>query len=255
MVSVDRSCPAKSNLECFSYGRCLEITEFELSALCFPLDSFHIVEDGADYSADHAPLHRLSASFVGHVPLERMSQFGNWKCLEPDSTGASQNSQKNSVTAEDHIFDSRHGRDLERNAGLECSHMAGMNPQSFAGLKIANHEFSRKFEPSGAQSAHLLQQKAVAAENARAQRLLKANADLNLRSGAEEAVAVNHVLVSGRDFNGYDVTWEFGREGELTRDADSPVLSHKNGSPAGNPLEHAEKTSAAAKLGVRHHLD
>ncbi len=42
----------------------------------------------------------------------------------------------------------------------------------------------------------LLEEEAVAAEDSRAERLLEADAERDAGGGAEEAVAVNHVLVS-----------------------------------------------------------
>ena len=98
--------------------------------------------------------------------------------------------------------------------------MAGMYAQSFAGLKIAYHELSREFEPGRALSADLLQKKAIAAKDSRAQGLLKADADLNLWSGAQEAMPVNHVLMSRRNFDGHDMPREFGSEGEFPRRTD-----------------------------------
>jgi len=47
-----------------------------------------------------------------------------------------------------------------------------------------------------------LQKEAVAAENSCAERLLEADTDLNLRRGAEESVAVDHVFVSRSNFDG-----------------------------------------------------
>ncbi len=86
-----------------------------------------------------------------------------------------------------------------------------MNAQIFAGLKVARDQFAGEFEPGNTLSAESLQQEAISAENARAQRLLKTHANLNLRGRAEEAVAMDHVFVSGRDFDGNDVPGEFGR--------------------------------------------
>ena len=217
--------------------------------------SLHVVEDGTDDSANYAALHGLSADFMGHVLRQGMSQSGDGQGLQPDSAGAGERRQENSVAAEDHVLDAGHGRDLERDARLERAHVTGMDAQSFAGLKIAHYQFSGEFEPGGALSAGLLQQEAVAPENSRAQRLLEADADLNLRRGAEEAVAVNHVLVSRRDFHGDDVAGKLGREGELAGGADGAVFGHKDGAAAGHALEHAEQSSAAAELGVRGHLD
>ena len=77
------------------------------------------------------------------------------------------------------------------------------------------NDFAGEFEPRGALPADLLQKEAVAAEDARAERLLEADAELDLRRGAEKAVAVNHVLVSGGDVDGKDVAGNAGGKGDL----------------------------------------
>src|SRR5208337_832830 len=124
------------------------------------------------------------------VRRQGVRQLGNGQGLEPDSSRAGQRREKNPVPAEDHVLDAGHSRDLERNAGLKCAHVAGMHAESLAGLKIAHDQLSGQFEPGGALSAESLQQETVAAENARPQRLLEADANLNLRRGAQKAVTV-----------------------------------------------------------------
>jgi hypothetical protein len=88
-----------------------------------------------------------------------------------------------------------------------------MDSESFSGLKIFDDEFAGKFEPGSALSAEVLQEEAIAAEDARAERLLESDADLNLRRCAQKAVSVNHVFVAGADFNGHDVAGKLGGEG------------------------------------------
>src|ERR1700733_13652468 len=61
--------------------------------------------------------------------------------------------------------------------------------------------------------------------------------------------------MSGRNFNGNDVSRQFGAEGQLPRRTDGAVLSHKNRSATGHAFEHAEQASAAAELGMRGHLN
>jgi hypothetical protein len=85
--------------------------------------------------------------------------------------------------------------------------------------------------------------------------LLEAYADLNLRRAAEEAVAVDHVVVRGGDFYGDDVAGEFGGEGKFADGALGAVFGHEDGAAAGYALEDAEEASAAGELGVRGHLD
>ena len=99
-----------------------------------------------------------------------------------------------------------------------------------------------------------MQQEAVAAKDARAQRLLEADADLNLRGGAEKAVAVNHVFVSGRDFDGHDVAGEFGGERDLAGGPGGAVLGHENGAAAGHALGRIRGTDGTFPKSVNFHF-
>src|ERR1700677_3741149 len=148
--------------------------------------------------------------------VDGVSQLSDWQRLQPDFPWTREGGKKNSVAAEDHILDARHGRDLERYAGLKRSNMARMNAQSFAGLQVAHDEFPGEFEPRRSLSGESLQQEAVAPEDARAQRLLKGDINLYLRSGTEKAVTVNHVFVSWRDFDRHDVARQLSGKGQFT---------------------------------------
>src|SRR5262245_44323264 len=119
-----------------------------------------------------------------------------------------------------------------------------MHAQSFARLQIADYEFAGEFEPGGALSAEVLEQEAAAAEDACAERLLEADGNLNLRRGAEKAVAMNHVLVPGRDLNRHDVSRQLRRERHFARSADGAVFGHEDGAAAGHALQNAEQASA-----------
>jgi len=75
--------------------------------------------------------------------------------------------------------------------------MAGMDQQRLALLQIAGDELAGELEPCGALTAELLQQKAAAAEDARAEGLLESDADLNGGRCAKKAMAMDHVVVAG----------------------------------------------------------
>jgi len=92
-----------------------------------------------------------------------------------------------------------------------------MYAESFAGLKIAHDEFAGEFEPEGALSGDALEYESAATENSRTQRLLEAQADLNLRSATEESVAVNQIFVPGGNFDGNDVAGKLGGESQFAR--------------------------------------
>ena len=88
-----------------------------------------------------------------------------------------------------------------------------MDAESFPGLKILDYQFAGELEPCGALSAEVLQEEAVATEDAGAERLLESDADLNLRRCAEKSVSVNHVLVAGANLDRHDVAGKLGGEG------------------------------------------
>ena len=50
-----------------------------------------------------------------------------------------------------------------------------------------------------------LQQETISAEDTGTKRLLKSDAQLDLRRGAEKSVTVNHEFVTGGDFDGNNV--------------------------------------------------
>src|SRR5260370_27648532 len=161
-----------------------------------PSCSLHSIQNRSHNSSHDATLHVLRASLVRQVFIDRVRQLGNRERLQPDSARASERSQENSVAPENHVLDPRNGRDLKRHAGLKCADMPRMDPQSFSRLQIAHHEFAGEFKPCSALPAEPFQQKATAAKNTSAQRLLKPERNLNLRRGAHKAVAMNHVFAS-----------------------------------------------------------
>ena len=63
-----------------------------------------------------------------------------------------------------------------------------------------------------ARAGKLLQDEAVAAENAGAERLLKAHRELHAFGRAEKAVTVDHVVVSRRDVDLHDLARNLGGE-------------------------------------------
>src|ERR1700690_888906 len=95
--------------------------------------------------------------------------------------GPASDARKIPSPPKNHVLDSRHGRDLKGNARLERAGVPRIPPQGFARLQVLHDQLTRKLDPCGSRSADVLQQEAVAAENSRPQRLLEADADLDLR--------------------------------------------------------------------------
>jgi len=135
----------------------------------------HAIQNRSDDSSDYAAFYGFSASFTWQVFINGVGELSNRKRLQPDPPRPGERREKNSVAAEDHVFDAGNGCDLKRHAGLKCADMPGVNAQSFARLQVADDEFARKFEPCCALAAEVLKQEAAASENARAKRLLEAD--------------------------------------------------------------------------------
>src|SRR5215469_6449560 len=127
---------------------------------------FDSVQDGTDNAANHAALDGAGGVFVGQVLVDGVGQLGDGKRLQPDSSRASERSEKNAIPAENQIPDARHGSHLKRNAALESTDMAGVHAQGFAGTEVANDEFAGEFEPGSPLPGEFLQQKSVTTENA-----------------------------------------------------------------------------------------
>src|SRR4029077_15080067 len=80
-------------------------------------------------------------------------------------------------------------------------------------------------------------------------------ADLDLWSGAQKAVAMNHVVVAAADFDGQDMSRNLGSEGEFAARADGTVLGHEERAAAGYALDDAKEAAASRHLSIRAQLD
>ncbi len=184
-----------------------------------------------------------------------MGEPGDGEGLEPDAAGAGEGREEDTVATEDHVPKAGDTLDLEGDAGLEGSDVAGMDAEGFASGEVFDDDFAGELEPGGSLSRDLLQEEAVAAEDARAERLLEADAEFDASGGAEEAVAVDEVFVSVAHGDGDDVAGDAGGEGDLAGDSVGAVLGHEERSAAGDALDDAKEASATGVLGVGGHLD
>ncbi len=105
-----------------------------------------------------------------------MGQARQGQGLQPDSAGAGQGGEEEAVAAEDHVLDAGDAGDLEGDAALKCSDVAGVDAEGFAGGEIFGDDFAGEFEPGGAYATDFLEQEAVSAEDTCAERLLEADA-------------------------------------------------------------------------------
>src|SRR6201987_2184855 len=183
-------------------------TPFSWTALSSLPFSFQLVQNRAHDASDDAPLHGF-LPLCGHVLHELVRQFGNRQRLQPDSPWPAKRREEDSVTAKNHVLDSRHGRNLKGNARLERADMSRMHPQSFARLQILHDQLAGKLDPCGPGSADVLQQEPVASEDSCPQRLLEADADLNLRRRTQKTVPMNHVFVSRANFDRHNMPRQF----------------------------------------------
>jgi hypothetical protein len=151
----------------------------------------------------------------GHIFLKLVCEAGDGQGLEPDSAGAGEGGEEDAVATEDHVLEAGDALDLEGDAGLEGSHVTGVDAESFTGGEVLDDDFAGEFEPGSSLPGDLLEEEAVAAEDTGAERLLEANAQFDGSGGAEEAVTVDEVLVAGADFDGDDVTGDARGKGYL----------------------------------------
>ena len=113
-----------------------------------------------------------------------MSEAADGQGLEPDAAGTGEFGEEDAVAAKDHVFEAADEGDLEADAGMEGPNMAGVYAEHFAGLEVFDDDFAGELEPCRAYSADALEEEAVAAEDASTERLLKADAELDLLRGA-----------------------------------------------------------------------
>ena len=97
---------------------------------------------------------------------------------------------------------------------LEHADVAGMDAEALAGGQIVGDDFAAELDPCLGGAAEALEDEAIAAEDARAEALLEADAEDGVRRAAEEAVPVDHVFLAGRDGDGEDVAGDFCGEGD-----------------------------------------
>ena len=106
-----------------------------------------------------------------------MRESGDGQRLQPYRARSLEDGQENSIAAEDGVFETRNHHDLEGNRRLKSADMTWMHSQYLAGCKLLHDQLAGKLNPGGTLAGDFLQQKAVAAKDASAQGLLKANAD------------------------------------------------------------------------------
>ena len=92
-----------------------------------------------------------------------------------------------------------------------------MNQERLAGRQVIGRELAGQLDPGGALAFQLLQDEAVAAPHAAAERLLQPHAGDDARRSAQPAVPVHEVGLAGVNVHRHDVAGHLGREGDLAR--------------------------------------
>src|SRR5271168_412278 len=156
-----------------------------------------------------------------------MREPRNRQRLQPDPPRASQRGHEDSIAAEEHVANSGNRGDLKRHAGLEGAHMARMNAQRLPGAKVLSDDLARQLNPRGADTADMLQPKAIAAKDTRAQRVLESHPQLHLRRGAKKAVTMDKVLVSVDHRHGQNMPRNLGGKGKFAGISQGAILSHE----------------------------
>src|ERR1035438_9222161 len=261
-----KSCPVTKPQSWSLFAACKTrtFTTFGFSAACEGPCSFrpslfdHLLvvatenraDDAAEQPAAYCRRGASSPLVMRQILIDLMREPRNRQGLQPHSSRAGHHRQENPIPAKDHVFDARHHGDLKPDRGLKSSHVARMHEQGFAGSEVLDDQLAGKLEPRRTLAAYLLQQKTVAAKDARAQRLLEADPDGDLRRGAEKAVPVNHVLGTLAQLDRHNVSRHLDRKRHFAAILHGAVLGHEQAAAAGHPLERAKNPAAATHLRI-----
>ena len=135
--------------------------------------------------------------------------------------------------------------------GLEHADMAGVDQQPLARREIALDEFARQVEPDDAGAGHLLQDEAVAAEEAGAHALLPGELQRHRFLRDEERLLAADQRLAGLQQRRDDRSGEARREGDVAGAAGGEVSDEERAAAEG-ALQPGEE--AAAGVGVHRHL-
>src|ERR1051325_8734341 len=92
--------------------------------------------------------------------------------LQHDMPRPGQHREEQALAAEQHVLKAGDPLDVELHARVDRTDMPGMDEEPLAGREIALDDLAREVEKRGAGTAHLLQDKALAAEKPGADALL-----------------------------------------------------------------------------------
>src|SRR5207248_4977883 len=183
---------------------------------------------------------------LGQILLDRMRQVVHAHRLKPHPSRTGQRGQEQARTAEEHVLDAGHGHDVELHRLLKHTDLARMHAQGVARLQVVDDDLTVEGNPRLPLPRQLLQPKSGAAEDARAEALLKADGELDADLGAEEAMAMDHVALTGGDLKRQDLARQLGRKGQESGSSHRRVFGHEQRAAGHSPAESTEKAALLA---------
>src|SRR5258706_10457821 len=143
--------------------------------------------------------------------------------LQPHPAGPGQRGQEDAVAAEERVLDARDRGDVELPRLLVHAYVSRVPAQRVACLQVVHHDLAMQLHPRMALTLKSLHAKPGAAEDSRAEPLLKADRELDTGCAAHEAVTVDHVAVIRRYLQGQDLAGQLRSKREEARSADGRV--------------------------------
>src|SRR5580704_18206988 len=135
-----------------------------------------------------------------------MRQVRQWQRLEPDASWPGKCGQEDPVTAKKHVANALDARDLKTNTRLEHADVSGVDSHGFFRPQIVGHHLAVELDPCLAGTSQPLQQEAVTANNAGAERLLKSQTEVDSRRRTQKPMTMDHVSLPGSNLNWQNMT-------------------------------------------------
>ena len=172
--------------------------------------------------------------------------------LQIDAARSGDDGVENALAAEEHVFDARNAFDLHGAARVHGGEIAGVDDNGLTGLQVVFLHMAVKFAEDRACAGELLENEALAAEEARAELLLEEDRELDAGLAREEPALLHDQFSAGGDLKGTDIAREARSKSDQTRAAlgGVAVLEHRLA------CKHAAEglANAAARGGLHLHV-
>src|SRR5271157_704319 len=130
-----------------------------------------------------------------------MRQVRQRQRLQPDAARPGKSGKEDAVTAKKHVANTLDARDLKTNTRLEHADVSGVDSHGFFRPQIVGHDLAVELDPCLACTSQPLQQKAVTAKNAGAERLLKSHAEVDSGRRTQKPMTMDHVSLPGSNLD------------------------------------------------------